>query len=293
MTHTEALVYTAAITPFTADGELDTARLDSYHEWLAEAGVDGVFSCGTTGEFIAMDDDERLTVIESALRVFGPQRVIAHVGAPTLRQARALTQAAKDAGAVRFAAMTPWFEPAQPACLQTYYTELARICGGQMYAYHFPARTTATLSAAQLRQITRQAGLTGVKVSGLSADEVLAYRDPLRPEFEVFTGNDASFIACSQGGAVGAVSGLSSAFPTVFVAARDAARSGDEELIKSAQAAVDAVVAVIEGGNFVLVKQALAMQGQSVGGCRVALDDASAAQLDVLQETLTHLGLGA
>lgn len=291
MTPTDSLLYTAAITPFTADGDLDVARLDSYHQWLADAGVDGVFSCGTTGEFIAMDDAERLAVISSALKVFGPERVIAHIGAPTLRQGIALAQAARHAGATRFAAMTPWFEPAQSASLLAYYAGLSEVTGGGLYAYHFPARTTATLTPQQLREITAQAGLVGVKVSGLPADALLEYLDPQRPDFEVFTGNDASFIACAQGGAVGAVSGLSSAFPSVYVAAREALRSGDAGRIQTAQQAVEVTVRAVEGGNFALVKQALAMQGHPVGPCRVGLDDPNLAQTAALQQALAELGL--
>lgn len=289
MTPTDSLLFTAALTPFTADGGLDVDRLDSYYRWLLEAGVDGVFACGTTGEFSALDRAERGQVITSALGVFGPERVIAHVGAVTLREATALAEAARDAGAIRFAAMTPWFDVAQPSSLTRYYTELTRICGGGVYAYHFPARTTVSLTPQQLRQITAEAELIGIKVSGLPSEDVLGFLDPDRTDFEVFTGNDASFIDCVIGGAAGAVSGMSSAFPGVFVAARDALRLGGAEELQTAQAAVDTVVQALEGGNFALMKQALAMQGQSVGKCRVGLDDPSPAQLSVLEQALATL----
>lgn len=287
----DAQLYTASTTPFTDTGDFDPGLADEYHHWLAASGVDGVFAVGTTGEFIALEDDERTAVIASAVRVFGSDRVIAHTGAPSLRQAARLTAAARDVGATRFAAMTPYFEVAHPDALADYYTELDSIGGGQFYGYHFPSRTTVALPPEQVRNITVRAGLAGIKVSGLPADETLAYLDPVDPGFEVFTGNDATFAECVRGGALGAVSGMSAAFPTVFVAMRDALRSGDADAVARAQADVQHVVTACEGVNFALVKKALDLQGVPAGPVRVALDEPSAEQVAVLEDTLDRLGI--
>lgn len=286
-----AQLYPASTTPFTDAGDFDPGLVDEYHHWLAASGVDGVFAVGTTGEFIALDDEERTAVIASAVKVFGPDRVIAHTGAPSLRQAVRLTAAARDVGATRFAAMTPYFEVAHPDALADYYTELGSIGGGQLYGYHFPSRTTVVLPPEQVREITLRAGLAGIKVSGLSADETLSYLDPVNPGFEVFTGNDVTFAECVRGGAAGAVSGMSAAFPSVFVAMRDALNSGDEAAVGRAQDDVQHVVTACEGANFALIKKALDLQGVPAGPCRVALDEPTCEQVAVLEETLDRLGL--
>jgi dihydrodipicolinate synthase/N-acetylneuraminate lyase len=67
--------------PFTANGDLDRGGLRPLYRFLEAAGVDGVFTAGTTGEFTALDDDDRETVLVEALEVFGPDRIHAHVGA--------------------------------------------------------------------------------------------------------------------------------------------------------------------------------------------------------------------
>lgn len=286
-----AQLYTASITPFLGSGDLDRGLVDEYHRWLESSGVDGVFAVGTTGEFVALEDDERTAVIESAVEVFGTDRVIAHVGAPSLRQASRLARAARDVGATRFSAMTPFFEVAQRDSLVDYYAELNSIGGGQLYGYHFPSRTTVTLTPEQLRELASRAGLVGIKVSGMRVEETLSYLDGADAGFEVFTGNDVTFAECFLGGAVGAVSGMSAAFPTVFVTLRDALRSGDEDAVTVAQAGVERVVTACEGANFALVKRALDLQGVPVGPCRVALDDPTAEQVAVLEDTLDRLGI--
>lgn len=284
----DAQLYTASLTPFAPDGALDVGLVDAYHEWLESKGVDGVFAAGTTGEFIALEEDERIAVITSALKIFGTDRVIAHVGAATLRQAVRLTERARDAGATRFTAMTPWFEPAHPAALMHHYVEIDRIGQGETYAYHFPARTTAQVPPQQVREIAAEAGLAGIKVSGLPADELLAY---VAPGFEVFTGNDATFATVVRGGAAGAVSGMSSAFPEVFVEMRDALRAGDDDAVARAQTRIERVIAACEGVNFALIKRALDLRGVTAGPVRVALDAPNQEQVGVLVERLDELGL--
>lgn len=291
MTHTEPLLYTAATTPFTDSGELDRDHLDEYHAWLKEADVDGVFSVGTTGEFVAMSDDERTETIASAVRVFGPERVIAHIGAPTLRQACTLLDRAGDVGAVRFAAMTPYFEAPTIEGLRRYYEGLSGRCDGRLFAYHFPARTAVAFTGEQLSELFTEVALGGIKVSGLPADKVLSYLPPGAEGFQLFTGGDASFAQCYLGGAVGAVSGLSSAFPEVFVQMRNALAAGDDAAIHAAQGDIDQVVEVLESGNLALVKHAINARGFPAGPVRVALDPVSDAQQARIDGLFRELGL--
>ena len=91
---------------------------------LDAAGVDGVFIAGTTGEFTALDDAERDTVLTEALAVFGPERVYHHVGAASARQAERLTARAVALGARNLAAITPYYLPAGPRSLVDYYRRL-------------------------------------------------------------------------------------------------------------------------------------------------------------------------
>ncbi len=64
---------------------------------------------GTTGEFPALEDSERLSLIELALAEAGPDRVIAHVGAADARHCARLASAASARGATRLAAITPYY----------------------------------------------------------------------------------------------------------------------------------------------------------------------------------------
>ena len=288
MIATDAQLYTAGIVPFKPDGSVDSTALDTFHRRLNELGVDGIFAAGTTAEFATLDDYERLVVIQSALEVFGTTRVIAHTGHASLRQALRLTKAALKLGATRFAAMTPYFNPAEHEALIRYYAELHELIGetGELYGYHFPARSATIMSPEEHADIVLRAGLVGTKVSGLSAQETLSYLYGTPEGFRLFTGSDATFASVVHGGGYGAISGISSAYTLQFTAMRDALRRGDNEAEEHAQRDIDEAVASVEGANFALVKHALALQGLDVGSVRVALDAPSDTQLKRVAETV-------
>ena len=99
------VVFSAVPTLFDASGELDPQANRALYEHIAGL-VDGLFVAGTTGEFPSLEDAERLSLFELALAVAGPDRVIAHIGAPDARHSARLARAAVERGATRIAAIT-------------------------------------------------------------------------------------------------------------------------------------------------------------------------------------------
>jgi dihydrodipicolinate synthase/N-acetylneuraminate lyase len=108
-----APVIAAVPTLFDADGSVDLAANRALYAHVSGL-LDGLLVAGTTGEFPSLSDEERLSLVELAVEVAGPSRVIAHVGAPSAFQAARLAAAAAAAGAARLAAITPYYLPVRP-----------------------------------------------------------------------------------------------------------------------------------------------------------------------------------
>src|SRR6202000_3419042 len=100
------VVLSAVPTLFTVDGELDLDATRGLYK-LAAGLLDGLFVAGTTGEFPALEDAERLALFELALAEAGPERVIAHIGAPDARHSARLARAWVALGAPPLAAFPP------------------------------------------------------------------------------------------------------------------------------------------------------------------------------------------
>ena len=135
------VVYSAVPTLFGPDGETDPGANRALYRLLAGL-VDGMLVAGTTGVFPSLEDAERLSLFELALAEAGPDRVIAHIGAPDARHAIRLARAAVTLGATRIAAITPYYLPARPDELAGHYRRIRdAVPGPELYAYIFPERT--------------------------------------------------------------------------------------------------------------------------------------------------------
>jgi len=137
--------------PFAANGDLDVKGQETLLRHLKDTGIGGVFIAGTTGEFTALDDDERSVVLSAALEVYGADAVYTHVGAAAARQAESLTAQAVALGARNLAAITPFYLPVGPAALIDYYRRLDAVAGdARIYVYLFAARTGSVVTPDQM-----------------------------------------------------------------------------------------------------------------------------------------------
>ena len=255
------VVFSAVPTLFSADGELDPGANRALYELVAGL-VDGLFVAGTTGEFPALEDAERLSLFELALAEAGPDRVIAHIGAPDARHASRLARAAVALGATRIAAITPYYLPARPDELAGHYRRIRDAAPGpELYAYIFPERTGLHVPPPLFAQVAEAAGLAGAKVSGSASADLAGYV-AAAPGLRIFSGNDASPWASMRAGGAGVISGRSSAYPEAYAAVqRDEAE----------QERLDRIVAL--GASIGRLKYALQVRGVPGGpAARMTVD---------------------
>lgn len=281
------VVLSAVPTLFGADGELDPGANRALYK-LVNGLVDGLFVAGTTGEFPALEDAERLSLFELALAEAGPDRVIAHIGAPDARHAARLARAAVALGATRIAAITPYYLPARPDELAGHYRRIRDAAPGpELYAYIFPERTGLNVPPPLLAQVAGLAGLAGAKVSGSASADLAGYV-AAAPGLRIFSGNDASPWASMRAGGAGVISGRSSAYPEVYAALRH-----DE----AEQERLDRIVAL--GASIGRLKHALRIRGlASSPAARMTVDPpdpglaatiaAEVAAAASLADSLTH-----
>jgi 4-hydroxy-tetrahydrodipicolinate synthase len=275
---------------FDASGELDVDGQKKLLRHLKDVGIGGVFIAGTTGEFTALDDGERLTVLSAALEVYGADAVYMHVGAAAARQAESLTTQAVALGAKRLAAITPFYLPAGRAALTDYYRRLDAAAGGaRIYVYLFAARTGSTVTPDQLAELATIPSVAGAKISGESTSKVLQYVRAVPDDFEVYSGNDIEFGDFVRAGGTGAVSGVSSVFPRPFLDLADALRRSDDEAATAAQERVKQAVAATNGADIALLKAGLSVQGLPAGPTRVAIDQPSPAQQEAMRTAIQEL----
>lgn len=282
------VVLAAVPTPFDADGSLDLALARRLLRFLADR-VDGLFVAGTTGEFPALDGDERIALIETAIEVAGPDRVIAHIGAPDAYHAARLAREAATLGAARIAAITPYYMAASPAEVTAYYLRIREAApAAGLYAYVFPERTGLTVAPQQFCELADNVGLAGAKFSGAAARNV-AECAAARPALRIFSGDDTDLAATLRAGGAGIISARSAAYPEVFAALSAALAAGPAGAGAAAARQADVSAIASLGASVGLVKAALRVRGFGPMAARMPAaepDEATAARLAELVKSL-------
>lgn len=259
-----AQIISALPVPFTAEGAVEWDSYDALLQHVAPH-VHGALVAGTTGEFPALDDDERIEAFRRACLVLGTDRVIAHIGQPSLRQVVRLGKAAAALGITRMATLSPYYLPADDAAVVEFFRGVtAALPGVDHYVYLFPERSGITVSTGAFRQIMALPGVCGVKLSGAATLDLVAYSAEMVPGQEIYSGDDSTLPQVLQNGGTGVVSGVSAAFPETFArlaAALDASPQNGSSIGEEAQSVQDTVVELVRlaGPSIIRLKEAVAV----------------------------------
>jgi dihydrodipicolinate synthase/N-acetylneuraminate lyase len=205
----------AAVTPLHDGGRhLDEEAFAPLVRFLADGGVDGLLACGTTGEgvLLSVDERRRATELFVAARRDGFQ-VAVHAGAQTTADTAALAAHALDTGADAVAVIAPPYYPLDDEELTQHFLQVANACDPlPFYMYEFAGRSGYAIPIEVIERVRDHApNVRGLKVSDTpfaAIEPYLAFE-----ELDVFIGNEPLVLQGLKRGAVGAVSGLATAFP--------------------------------------------------------------------------------
>src|SRR5262245_66143250 len=103
-------VYSAMITPFDKNENIDEKASETIINWTIAKGVTGVFTVASTGESWALSVEEKVRLFKLTVAVVKKRTpVIAGVGAPSTRESIFLAEEAQKAGVDYLCAAPPSF----------------------------------------------------------------------------------------------------------------------------------------------------------------------------------------
>lgn len=262
-------VIAAITTPFTDDGALDQESLRANLHRFTDL-LDGVFIAGTSGEFPALTAEEHLTVVRSAVEILGPERVIVHIGAASVRQALTLADHSLAQGARRFAAITPYYLATELSETARHYARLRTgLEGVALYAYLFPDTAGTDVAPAGASALL-EAGVDGFKLSGRAANRVADFCAVIPDDIPVWSGNDGEVPAVLAAGGRGVISGVAGVAPGPWSELQAACRNDDTAAIDDAQRRIQRLVAAL-GPSIAHLKQGLRALGVTGPACRMTM----------------------
>ncbi len=274
----------ALITPMTTDEEIDEAGLRTLVDRLIDAGVHGLFVLGTNGEFIALNEAEKLRVARIAVdQARGRVPVIAGTGAYATREVIALNHKMQDVGVDAVSVITPYFNGATQQELFTHYERIATGTSLPVMLYTIPAKAGITLNVDTVRRLAEIPNIRGIKDSGGDFDRLLQLINLRRDDFAVFTGTDSMILWTLIAGGDGAVAATTNAVPGVVMSIWNNFHAGEIDAARRAQESLRALRDAFALGTLpVVLKTAATMLGMPAGPARAPaqpLDDAARERL--------------
>ncbi|MDQ7909022.1 dihydrodipicolinate synthase family protein [Phytohabitans sp. ZYX-F-186] len=264
-------ILAAVPTPFTADNVVNEDGIRAFAERLISAGIHGIVSTGTTGEFTTLTDAEYKQVIEAYVRAAdGRVPVIAGVGAMSTGKAIELAQHAERVGASAVMLVPPFYDPLDFGTLKVFLREVAESIALPIVYYNVPGATGIRLSAAEVAELGDIPGIDYLKDTSGDAVALAGLLAGYGDRIKAFNGWDTLTFFGIASGAEASVWGLASVLPEQAVRLWDAlAVRKDLDEARALWKDLWAVSDFLESVNYVAgIKGGLELVGHPVGDPR-------------------------
>jgi 4-hydroxy-tetrahydrodipicolinate synthase len=286
----------AIVTPMNQDGSLDIPSYRALIDWHIDSGTGAIVAVGTTGESPTVDVHEHVDLIRVAVeQAAGRVPVIAGTGANSTKEAIALTQAAKSAGAAMTLQVAPYYNKPTQEGLYQHFKAIALEGGLPVILYNVPGRTVADISnetVLRLAQLPEVIGLKDATGDIARGSDLLAKLALAKPSFAMYSGNDDSALALAAMGGDGVISVTANVAPAQSAAMYAHAFAGRwAEALAINRKLMPLHFKLFIEANPIPVKYALAKMNRMGPSLRLPMTPLSIANQTIVDEALRQVGL--
>lgn len=209
-------IYTPIVTPFTADEEIDYARLHHNLERWGSTELDGVVVAGSNGEFAFLSQEEKLALVKDVKAHFNPNKnVIVGTGCDATRETIALSKQAADLGADAVLTLPPHYYKGamKDDILYRHFVDVADASPVPVFIYNMPGNTGINLTAALIAKLAKHPNITGIKDTSGNIVQLAEMARDTDDDFDLFAGNAGYLLPALAVGARGATLALANILP--------------------------------------------------------------------------------
>ncbi len=268
-------LWTALITPFSEQGEIDFDSLAQAATRQANAG-NGILLLGSTGEGLALSAQEQLSIVEFVCKLALDAPLMVAVGGFNLAEQVAWIHQCNQLPIHAYLLGTPIYAKPGPVGQTQWFSQLLDAANFPCMLYNVPSRSGTEIPLTTMVAVQDHPNCWAMKEASGDLNKFLAYREHC-PNVALFSGEDAMMPYLASAGAQGLVSVCSNAWPAATHRYVDLCLTGQNQgLFPLWQNAVDSLFQV---ANPIPVKVLMALQ-----------DEIATPQL---RAPLTHLELAA
>ena len=287
-------LFPAIITPMTANGELNEDAYRKVMEFNIQAGVDGFWVAGGTGESVLLDDEENYRIAEIVVdQSQGRVKNIMHVGASTTARSAKMAEHAAKVGVEAICCVPPFFYRRSDEEIVEHYRIIASAADLPLFLYNLPSATGVEITLNLARKIQEKVPqLRGLKHSSSAFSNVRAFA---KMGLNCLIGSCQLMLPALTLGASGCVDGPPNMVPEYFVEIWHAYQADD---LKQAELAQDKASEVVQqiftcGGGFHALAKVVLGQRLEIdwGDPRQPASPLSSRQKDAVSRCLEALSL--
>jgi 4-hydroxy-tetrahydrodipicolinate synthase len=277
------------ITPFSPDGDVDTATLAALLEKLVAAGVHAIAPLGSTGEAAYLTEAEFDSVVDTTVTTVD-RRVPVIVGASDLTTANTVRRAryAQQAGADAVMILPVSYWKLTPREIARHYATVAAALDIPIMAYNNPATSGIDMSPELLVEMfTDIDNVTMVKESTGDLDRMLRIKQLTGDSLPFYNGSNPLILDALTAGARGWCTAAPNLRPQPCLDLYAATQAGDYDAAKAIYDELSPLLRfIVAGGLPTTVKAGLDILGTKVGDPRPPLLPLEETGLDELRSLL-------
>lgn len=286
----------AVFTPIAGPDGLQAQAVEPMVARLLDAGVDGFYVAGTTGEGTSLLREERMELVEAFVAAgAGRAPVLANVGHESLAEARKLAAHACAAGVDAIGATAPSYYPIQAiSCLVTCVADVAGAAPDTPFVYyHIPQLTGIELPIVDFlgHAVDAVPNLRGVKFSSPKLHEFQACQARFGDRLSFVWGVDEMLLPALSIGAKGAIGSTYNFAAPLYRRIIAAFDRGDLDAARAGQGRAVALVEALQAAPYLAsAKRLMAAIGMDCGGVRPPLPSISDEAWDAVLSRLRAIG---
>ena len=242
--------YTVSVTPFTEDGSgIDWGALRNFLDWQLEVGVPGIIALGSTGEFLAVGDEERSRLVETYVRHIDG-RIPVLVGTMNAHTPNAVrySRQAQEMGADGLMIIPPYYYTPTEDEIFNYYAAIDEAISIPVMLYNNPVTSNVDMSAGLVARLCRELeSVQYIKESSLDLARVRDVIEASDGRMKVFAGERIvdSFLL----GAIGYVNPYGNYIPVASHRIFDLLWAGRIDDALAVQRIIDEIDHIIAAGH--------------------------------------------
>jgi len=284
-------IYTPAITPLTATGEIDKRAFGEVLEYLIDAKVHGIIIGGSTGEYYAHSAQERLDLSALAKDVIG-SRLPLVIGTGAIRTEESVEYAklAREIKADAILVGSPPYALPTEKENAAHALKVDQAAGLPIMLYNYPGRMSVSMGEEYFSLVSQSKNVVAIKES--SGDMAQVHRLAINyPQIALSCGWDDQALEFFAWGARSWVCAGSNFVPREHVALYEACViEKDFDKGRKIMSAFMPLMDYLEGGKFVQsIKYGCELSGLRTGGVRAPLSELDEQEKLVLQDVVATL----